>query len=164
MLTLPAAAHAQSGSAAVGTARSLWHQLTGYITEAAEDLPDSLYAFQATPQVRTFAQLFGHIAGSQYLFCAAALGEPPREEDAVEKTTTTKTALVAALKASTTYCERAYAQTDNAAQQSTKIFGEDQTRLFALMANATHNGEHYGNIVTYLRLNGIVPPSSRPRN
>ena len=52
-------------------------------------------------------------------------------------------------------------QTDKAAQGQTKLFGETQTRLYALMLNATHDGEHYGNMVTYLRLNGIVPPSSR---
>jgi len=69
--------------------------------------------------------------------------------------------LVAALKASTEYCARAYAQTDKAAQQSTKLFGQERTRLYALALNATHNAEHYGNIVTYLRMNGIVPPSSR---
>jgi hypothetical protein len=101
------------------------------------------------------------VAGAQYLFCAAALGDPPRQEDDIEKTRTKKADLVAALKASTQYCSRAYAQTDRAAQQSTKLFGEQRTRLFALGLNATHNAEHYGNLVTYLRLNRIVPPSSR---
>ena len=43
-----------------------------------------------------------------------------------------------------------------------KLFGQDQTRLFALMLNATHNAEHYGNIVTYMRMKGMVPPSSQP--
>lgn len=169
VLAFPPAAHAQGGnadnnaSAAVSTARSLWQQLTGYITTAAQDLPDSLYSYRPTPEVRTFGQLFGHLAGSQYLFCAVALGDSPRQEDAVETRVSSKTELVAALKASTEYCERAYAQTDQASQQPARLFGQDRTRLYALMQNATHNGEHYGNIVTYLRLNGIVPPSSRPR-
>jgi uncharacterized damage-inducible protein DinB len=160
VLALPVSAHAQ-GNAAVNTSRQLWQQLTGYITAAAQDSPESLYSFRPTDKVRSFGQLIGHVAGAQYLICAAAMGEPPREEDAIEKTTTTKNELVAALKASTEYCARAYAQTDQAAQQATKLFGQDQTRLYALMLNATHNGEHYGNIVTYLRINGIVPPSSR---
>jgi len=68
---------------------------------------------------------------------------------------------VAALKASTQYCGRAYAQTDKAAQQKVKLFGQERTRLFALGLNATHDAEHYGNLVTYLRLNKMVPPSSR---
>jgi uncharacterized damage-inducible protein DinB len=103
------------------------------------------------------------VAGAQYLICAAALGDPPRKEDDIEKTRKTKAELVAALKASTQYCGRAYGQTDKAAQGMTKLFGQERTRLFALGLNANHDAEHYGNIVTYLRINGIVPPSSRQR-
>lgn len=164
-LLLAGSAHAQASNTnpAVTTSRQLWEQLTNYITTAAQDLPESLYAYRPTPQVRTFGELFGHLAGSQYMFCALALGDPPRAEDAIEKTATSKADLVAALKASTDYCARAYTQTDQAALAPIKLFGQDRTRLYALMQNATHNGEHYGNLVTYLRLNGIVPPSSRPR-
>jgi uncharacterized damage-inducible protein DinB len=146
---------------AVATARMLWHQVTAYITTAAEELPESTYAYRPTPEVRTFGQLIGHVAGAQYLICAAALGDPERSEDEIERTRTTKAALVEALKASITYCEKAYAQTDAAARQPAKLFGRQSTRLFALGLNATHNAEHYGNIVTYLRMNAIVPPSSR---
>lgn len=161
-----APALAQRGDAAagsaVGTTRMLWEQITGYITTAAEELPESTYAYRPTPEVRSFGQLIGHVAGAQYLICAAALGEPAREEDEIEKTRTGKADLVAALKASTQYCARAYSQTDQAVQGQTRLFGQQRTRLYALILNATHNGEHYGNIVTYLRMNGIVPPSSRP--
>jgi uncharacterized damage-inducible protein DinB len=160
-LGLPVAAPAQDGSAAVNTSKALWQQLTGYITAVAEETPEALYAFKPTPEVRSLGQLVGHVAGAQYLICAAALGEPSRDEDAVERTQTTKAGLVAALKASTEYCARAYAQTDAAAQGKTTLFGQERTRLYALMLNATHNGEHYGNLVTYLRINKIVPPSSR---
>jgi uncharacterized damage-inducible protein DinB len=153
-----------SANPAVGTSRALWTQITAYITTAAEELPESTYAYRPTPEVRTFGQLIGHVAGAQYLICGAAVGDPERSEDEIEKTKTTKAALVAALKASTEYCAKAYAQTDAAAQQPTKLFGQAQTRLFALALNATHNAEHYGNIVTYLRINGVVPPSSRPRS
>ena len=149
-------------NAAVGTARELWQDVTNYVTQAAAAVPESLYAYKPTATVRTFGQLIGHVAGAQYLICAAALGEPPRDEDEIERTRKTKTDLVAALKASTEYCGRAYAQTDAAAQGQTKLFGRDRTRLYALGLNAIHNGEHYGNIVTYMRTNGLVPPSSRP--
>jgi uncharacterized damage-inducible protein DinB len=155
------AAQAQGDNAAVNTSKALWQQLTGFITMAAEETPESLYSFKPTPEVRSFGQLVGHVAGAQYLICAAALGEPAREEDAIERTQTTKAGLVAALKASTEYCNRAYAQTDAAAQARTRLFGQEQSRLYALTLNATHNGEHYGNMVTYLRINKIVPPSSR---
>jgi uncharacterized damage-inducible protein DinB len=160
----PAAALGQSGAqptSAVQTSRMLWEQLSGWITQAAAELPESTYAFRPTPEVRSFGQLVGHVAGAQYLICGAALGEPPRKEDDIEKTRSRKADLVAALKASNEHCAKAYAQTDKAAQGQTKLFGENRTRLYALMLNATHDGEHYGNMVTYLRLNGIVPPSSR---
>jgi uncharacterized damage-inducible protein DinB len=159
LTVLPLAAHAQ----AVATSRALWQQVTAQVTQIAEELPESTYGFKPTPEVRSFGQLFGHIAGAQYLMCAAAVGDAPREEDAVEKSTTTKAGLVAALKASTAYCEKAYAQSDADATGATRLFGEDRTRLYALGMNAIHNGEHYGNLVTYLRMNGIVPPASRPR-
>jgi uncharacterized damage-inducible protein DinB len=150
-----------AGNAAVSTARMLWEQPTKYITTVAEELPESTYAYRPTPEVRSLGQLIGHVAGAQYLICAAAMGDPARREDDIEKTRTRKSDLVAALKASTDYCAKAYGQTARAAQQPTKLFGEERTRLFALGLNANHNAEHYGNIVTYLRLNGIVPPSSR---
>lgn len=157
------AAPAAAQDAAVANARTLWHDVTAQVTQIAEEVPDSLYGFKPTPEVRSFGQLFGHIAGAQYMFCAAAVGDPPRGEDEIEKAATTKAALVEALKASTAYCERAYAQDDAAAQGAIEMFGQRRTRLWALGMNAVHNGEHYGNLVTYLRINGIVPPASRPR-
>jgi uncharacterized damage-inducible protein DinB len=162
-LAAPAYGQMASPAGAVATSKSLWQDLTGYITTAAEELPESLYAYKPTPEVRSFGQLFAHVAGAQYMFCALALGEPNRAEIAIETPAKTKAEIVAGLKASTEYCNRAYAQTDAAAAAPAQIFGQDRTRLFALAQNATHNGEHYGNIVTYLRINGIVPPSSRGR-
>lgn len=165
LATAPIGAQAQTGAPtanpAVNTTRMLWEQLTGYITTAAAELPESTYSYRPTAEVRSFGQLIGHVAGAQYLICAAAMGEPPREENEIERSRSSKAELVAALKASTEYCARAYQQTDRAVQQGTKLFGQERTRLYALGLNATHNAEHYGNIVTYLRLNGIVPPSSR---
>jgi uncharacterized damage-inducible protein DinB len=150
-----------TASPAVSTARMLWEPVIGYITTAAEEWPESTYSYKPTPEVRSFGQQIGHVAGAQYLICAAALGDPPRNEDDIEKTRKTKAELVAALKASTQYCGRAYAQTDKVAQGKTKLFGQERTRLFALGLNANHDAEHYGSLVTYLRLKGIVPPSSR---
>lgn len=146
---------------AVTLARQLWEPMIGYITTVAEELPESTYAYKPTPEVRSFGQLVGHVAGAQYLFCASALGDPDRNEDDIEKTKKAKSDLVSALKASTEYCKKAYAQSDKAAQAKIKLFGQERTRLFALGLNANHDAEHYGNLVTYLRLNRMVPPSSR---
>ena len=152
---------ATAPTSAVATSKMLWEQLSGWFTTAAAETPESLYAFRPTPQVRSFGQLVGHVAGAQYLICGAAVGAPPSKENDIEKTKTAKADLVAVLKASNEYCAKAYAQSDKDAQGQTKLFGEARTRLYALTLNATHDGEHYGNMVVYLRLNGIVPPSSR---
>ena len=144
-------------------ARALWKSNMSNVNAAADELSEALYAYRPTPDVRTFGELFAHIAGSQNMYCALALGEKPPAEDAVEKGARTKAAIVAALKQSNTYCERAYTQQDSNLKASVDIFGQQHPRFYALIANASHDAEHYGNIVTYMRLNKLVPPSSRPR-
>ncbi len=147
---------------AVSTARMLWDQMTGYIIKAADQMPEADYAYRPVASVRSFGQMIGHVAGAQNLICGSAMGETTVGEDDIEKSKTTKADLAAALKASTANCARAYAQSDAASGGMIKLFGQDQTRLFALMLNATHNAEHYGNIITYMRMKGMVPPSSQP--
>jgi uncharacterized damage-inducible protein DinB len=146
---------------AVETQRQLWMQATRSVTAAAEQMPEADYGYRPVETVRTFGQLIGHIAGAQAMMCAIAVGEAPPAEDAVEQSATTKAALVAALKESTAKCEKAYAQSDTAVGAPVTMFGMNTTRLFALGMNALHNGEHYGNIVTYMRMKGMVPPSSQ---
>jgi hypothetical protein len=65
------------------------------------------------------------------------------------------------MKASTEYCRRAYAQSDADAARAITMYGQARTRMYALALNATHDGEHYGNLITYLRIKGRVPPSSQ---
>lgn len=149
-------------SFAVGTTKSMWEAMTNFITKAAEQMPEADYSFRPAESVRTFGQLIGHVAGAQNMICAAALGEKGGSEDNIEKSTTTKAGLLAALRASSEYCQRAYAQSDAASEGTTTLFGSPSTRLRALVLNATHNSEHYGNIVTYMRIKGMVPPSSQP--
>lgn len=146
------------GAAAI---RGSWQTVTAYIIRAAEQVPEADYAFKPTPEVRSFAELFGHLAGSQDMFCALALGEKAPAEDAIEKGTAGKAELVAALKRSTENCDRAYGQEDAALAVSTEVFGQTTNRMSVLGMNAVHNGEHYGNIVTYMRIKGMVPPSSQ---
>jgi uncharacterized damage-inducible protein DinB len=153
---------AQTSTGAVAAAADTWSQTIGFIIKSAEQMPGEKYAYRPTPEVRTFGQLIGHVAGSQYMYCAAALGDKPANEGDIEKTKTTKAELVEAIKASTEYCKKAYAISDATAQGMTKIFGEDASKLRMLIGNASHDAEHYGNLVTYFRMNGMVPPSSQP--
>jgi uncharacterized damage-inducible protein DinB len=151
--------HASSASA-VADVRAQWKTMNGYVLQSAMDVPEDKYSFKPTPEVRSFAELFAHVAGAQSMFCAMALGEKAPAEDAV--TAKTKADLISALKQSTTNCERAYAQSDAAAGANVDLFGEQHSRLYTLMMNMSHDAEHYGNLVTYMRMNGMVPPSSKP--
>jgi len=158
----PLAAQGTSASA-VGTARVLWENVTNYLVQSAQDMPADKYDFKPTPTVRSFGEIIGHVAGSQDMFCALALGEKEPAEDAVEKAAKSKEALIAALKASNDHCRKAYGMSDASSAAMTDVFGSRQSKLYVLIVNTTHDNEHYGNLVTYLRMNGMVPPSSRPR-
>src|SRR6202162_5577079 len=130
---------------------------------AAQKMPEENYSFKPTPEVRSFGQLVGHVADAQYGFCSTATGEP-NPMKAIEKTKTSKADLVTALKDAVAYCNKAYAgMTDAQGSQMVKLMNYDVARLPVLSVNTAHPDEHYGNMVTYLRLKGIVPPSSEKR-
>jgi len=107
-------------------------------------------------------QLLAHIAGAQYLFCSAAAGESSPNSENFEETRTTKASIVDALDAGFAYCDGVFSRmTDQGLARSVTFFGGPNTAGGVLAFNSAHNYEHYGNLVTYMRLNGIVPPSSR---
>jgi uncharacterized damage-inducible protein DinB len=133
------------------------------VVAAAEKMPEENYSFKPTPDVRSFGQLVGHTADAQNMFCAVVAGEKPPVTD-IEKTKTSKADLVQAAKAAVAYCDKVYgAMTDDQAPALVKMFGRDMAKLTVMTINTAHLDEHYGNIVTYMRLKGLVPPSSEPR-
>src|ERR1035441_5083309 len=126
-------------------------------------IPDDLWSYQPTKDVRTVAQLFAHIADAQYEFCGLITEGKSVSKD-FEKTKKTKAEIVPALNDAFAYCESAYASmTDADAAQLVSFFNMKITKLGAMDFNIAHNMEHYGNLVTYMRIKGIVPPSSEPR-
>lgn len=134
--------------------------VSGEVVAAAEKMPEENYSFKPTPEVRSFGQLVGHLADAQYGFCSTAISEP-NPVKGIEKTKTSKADLVAALKDGVAYCNKAFAgMTDAQGSQTVKMMNYDLARLTVLSVNTAHTDEHYGNMVTYLRLKGIVPPSS----
>ena len=138
--------------------------VSGVVIGAAEKMPEENYAFKPTPEVRSFGQLVGHVADAQYMFCSLATGEPKAMKE-IEKTKTSKVALVAALKDAVAYCDKAYtSMTDAQGSQMVKFMNFTLARLTVLSLNTAHTDEHYGNMVTYLRLKGIVPPSSEKQS
>lgn len=162
-VTKDASAGGNSPRTGIEASYAVFRMMSTYIAQAAEEMSEADFAFRPTTGVRTFGQLVGHVAGSNNMFCAAALGETVKPEDDVEKSVTSKAGLIAAFKASQEHCARAYAMSDAQSGQRISLFGNEQTKAFALALNAAHNGEHYGNIVTYMRIKGMVPPSSRPQ-
>jgi uncharacterized damage-inducible protein DinB len=127
----------------------------------ADRMPAADYAFKATPEVGTFASRVAHVADAQMMICSAVKGES-KKADTQGKTS--KADITAALKASFEYCDDAYGTlTDATAMQSVKIFGQPQTKLSALWGNLGHDGEMYGYMAVYLRLKGLVPPTSERR-
>ncbi len=161
---LPAQTAVKDPNPMVESTRTEWQTIIGYITKSAEQMSEANYPFKPTPAVRSFGELIGHLADGQTIICSAALGlASTAAEGDIEKKVTAKAALITALRTSTDLCTRAYAQSDAATTAMTKLFGEDRTRFAALLRNTVHDGEHYGNIVTYLRIKGMVPPSSQPQ-
>ena len=110
----------------VADIRANWHTMSGYVLQAAMDVPEDKYSFKPTPDVRSFGELIAHVAGAQSMFCALALGEKPPAEDAI--TASTKAQLVDALKQSNRNCDRAYAQGDAQSGATVDVFGERQSR------------------------------------
>ncbi len=135
-------------------------RLKTILISSAEKMPEENYNFKPTEAIRSYGQLVGHVADAQYIFCSVALGEK-NPGLKIEQTKTTKADLVAALKEAVAYCDKAYdSMTDASGSQMVKMFDMDMPKLGALTINNMHDMEHYGNMVTYMRLKNIVPPTS----
>jgi uncharacterized damage-inducible protein DinB len=130
------------------------------LVSSAEKMPEENYNFKPTDSVRSYGQIVGHVADAQYNFCALALGEK-NPGLKIEQSKTSKADLVAALKDSVAYCDKAYdGMTDAAGSQMVPLFGTNMPKSGVLNINNMHDMEHYGNLVTYMRLKNVVPPTS----
>ena len=152
----PAAAQAQG----LSTIQPLYEMAKGWLVKSAEMLPEADYGFKPTPAVRSFGQLIGHVANANYMICATAKGEKSPATQDFEKVTE-KAALIKALKDALAYCDPIYKMADADLSAPAEMFGIKMTRLGFAFLNVTHDNEHYGNLVTYLRMKGLTPPSSQ---
>jgi uncharacterized damage-inducible protein DinB len=140
--------------------------IKGYITKAADKMPEEHFAFKPTPDVRSFGALVGHIADANFVICGMVSGEKPpagvfEPATSIEQTKKTKADLTKALADSFAFCDKTHAgMTDAAGPTMIKSFVGEISKLSFLEFNTHHDFEHYGNIVTYMRLKGLVPPSS----
>ncbi|HZS09055.1 MAG TPA: DinB family protein [Blastocatellia bacterium] len=135
----------QPGAGDSAALRESFGKVSGWVMRAAELVPADKYNYRPASSVRTFGQLIGHIADSYNYNCAIAAGRNVQWSDAIEKGSTDKATLVQKLKQAGDACNAAYSRTGQAG---------------ALIENIGHTNLHYGNIVTYMRLLGLVPPSN----
>lgn len=146
-----------AGTAAV---KPLYESIKGFILRSAEAMPAEHFSFRPTESVRTYAQLLGHVANANFMFCSTAKGEKSPATQNYEQAAS-RDELVKGLRAAFAYCDSAYAMEEMAAMEEVTLFGQKGSKLWVLMFNVAHDNEHYGNMVTYMRLKGITPPSSQ---
>lgn len=148
------------GQSIAADLKTRYTQITGVILKSAEKMPEENFSFKPVDTVRTFGQVLGHTADAQYFFCSAA-GGTKMAAKGVEKNAKTKEETIAGLKEAFAYCESVLtSMTDDQAKEAVKFFGQNMTKAGVITFNIGHTFEHYGNLVTYMRMKGLVPPSS----
>ncbi len=168
-MTVPAAAQSTTSTASANPIsdgiRAQWNSVKRNIQQSAELMPEVTFDYRPVDGVRSFGEILAHVAGASYAICASAKKEKtPYAEDYFEKNAKGRAAIVKATTDAIAYCDAAFtALTDaSAGEMVENPFGEGQRpRTSVLVLQVGHDNEHYGNLVTYFRMNGIVPPSSR---
>jgi uncharacterized damage-inducible protein DinB len=133
-----------------------------FFIRAAEKMPEEDYGFKPSADVRSFGQQVAHVADDQYNLCAPAKGETRKAAYTdIENRLSKKADLIGALKEAFAYCDGAYDALTDASGAETVNFGKTSRTRFAMLNwNLWHTWEHYGNVVVYLRMKGLVPPTS----
>jgi uncharacterized damage-inducible protein DinB len=149
----------------VDEVKATFTRIQGYITKAADQFPEDKLTWQPTPAVRSWARLIAHVADDNNGACATLAGEATRptrldtedtQDSAANKMT--KADLQKALAESFARCEKAFAAVTDANMMERN---GNRSKIGTLIYDTAHINEHYGNIVTYMRLNNMVPPSSQ---
>jgi uncharacterized damage-inducible protein DinB len=158
-LALTASAlQAQIPASHIAEAKQRYATIRDNLQKAAEAMPEENYAFKPTPQIRSFAELIAHIADAQMGICGGAAGQPKKGNAAGK---TSKAELVAALKESSAGCDAIFDGTTEANAATPANMGPMKTsRLGLLEYNIGHDAEEYGYLAVYMRLKGVVPPTS----
>ena len=144
----------------LASAKAFYETVRTNVLKAAEKVPENLYSFRPTDEVKTMGQMFAHIADAQFFLCGTAKEGVSRNRG-IEKSATSKAEIIKGLRDGFAYCDTAYAElTDASSAALVPFFGQQRTKLSMLSFNTAHTFEHYGNVVTYMRINKMVPPSS----
>jgi len=140
----PLGAQAPSNDPAAAV-RFGFNEVSGWVTKAADLVPADKYAYKPVGTVRSYGQLVAHVADAYGYYCGQAAGRDMKWSDANEKGKTDKATVTTKLKQALDACNAVYAGAG---------------KFPPLMANVAHTNLHYGNIITYMRMMGLVPPSS----
>jgi uncharacterized damage-inducible protein DinB len=156
----PAPASVQPENPLIGHSRMTYGMMKTWLLRSAEKMPEENYGFKPTAAVRSFGSIVGHLADQHYRFCSLARGESyPNLK--IEQTKTSKADLTSALKEAFAYCDKAYeAMNDKSAVETVKLGSLQHPKLGLLTVNLAHSSLHYGNLITYMRLKNVVPPST----
>jgi uncharacterized damage-inducible protein DinB len=155
----PAPAPAPQPTGLADGLKRAWNGVKQNVTETADKMPEANFSFKPTPEVRSFGEVLGHIANGNMAYCSMAKGETPPKNDA-EKITA-KADLVKALNDSFAACDAVFSTlTDEAMLEKVKNGQRETARGVYIAGVIAHVNEHYGNLVTYMRLKGLVPPST----
>ena len=145
-VTLVAQSNQPSSNQVVDTSRRHYAEARDDVLRSAEKVPEELYSFRPTPEVRTFGEVVAHIADGQYELCWPATGK--QIDKNIEDTVKGKAALIAALKEAFAYCDAIYADIHDAGAVSTiTVWGQKSSKIGVLDYNTSHTMEHYGNLV-----------------
>ena len=125
------------------------------IMKAADKMPESKYSYRPTKDVRSFAEIVTHVADISYILCSNAKGEP---NPAMSPAKVSKTEIMAYLKGAFGYCDGVYSGfADAHLDDPADFWGAKTNKMFILTQVGNHDALHYGNVVTYLRINGLEP-------
>lgn len=155
-----ATASAQSPANAVSAALlERFEVVSGYVLAAAETVAGDQYSHRPTDEVRNLGELFAHVAVAQFAYCAGLSGQAMPA--AARGQVTAKAEIIQRVRESRDFCLEVYrGATDDSLAETIPLLEEEQTRAWGLIQNIAHDNLHYGNIVTYMRELGLVPPSS----
>ncbi len=149
---------AQTPTSLSTEAKQAYNAVKNNILKSAEKMTEENYAFKPTPDIRSFAEVLDHVADSQMRTCAAVAGD---QKTVSASGKTSKADVIAALNEAFAECDKAYdSLTDANVSESIKTGRGQRSRLGALVGNTTHDNEQYGIMTVYMRLKGIIPPSS----
>jgi hypothetical protein len=151
----------QAQNAHLAEGKQVFAGIKGNLIQMAEKMPEENYAFKPTADIRSFGELVAHVADAQSAICSMAAAEK-KSVGAASKTA--KADLVAALKESSSICDAAWdGLSDATAVEIVKMGSMQRSKLGVLEFNSIHSNEEYGYMSVYLRLKGIVPPSTANR-